>query len=150
MVAIPFAKVFIVGSRPEYVTYGIVPARRMVFEQGGQQSGGSLQDAVLQYVGCFRHVDTLMLKCISCRESIIPDNQTVYFSLVKQQPFQCCFNACLTHFYGVQIARFSQKCVILHPIVYLPTEVPSLFPNNFRLQVFQDKVVRFVYHRTVQ
>ena len=60
MVAIPFAKVFIVGSRPEYVAHYIAPARRMVFEQGGQQSGGNLQDAVLQYVGCFRHVDTLI------------------------------------------------------------------------------------------
>ena len=31
-VAIPFAKVFIVGSRPENVAHGIAPARRVVFE----------------------------------------------------------------------------------------------------------------------
>ena len=51
---------------------------------------------------------------------------------------------------GCKLLIFSQKCVNLRPIVYLPPEAPLQFSNNPCLQVFQDDGIRLVYHRTVQ
>ncbi len=50
VVLVSFAELFVIGSRPKDVATTTLFARRMVFEQGIQQSGRKPEEAFLQYI----------------------------------------------------------------------------------------------------
>ena len=55
VVAVTVAKVLVIMCSPKDIAHGIAPARRMVFEQSGQQLRRGTEDVVLQYVGYIGH-----------------------------------------------------------------------------------------------